>query len=223
MSRCQGRICRRSLVRVKSPAVTARLTELWALIFASASASSLPMISTWTENQCRNAEQPASWSAVNLVESRATPRLALSGLCRLRTALESRKIGTGVSLRVLFTDHSLLPLRGGHREHARKCSTASPTAKTTCSQITAELPGVSQRHCPICALQQTAASLFHERHGDHLYIFVDSSVVPDTDSSKAVCVSTRSAEEQDVSPPGTRELKSSGGSRPPPCRRPTRY
>ncbi|XP_054933470.2 uncharacterized protein [Dermacentor andersoni] len=54
--------------------------------------------------------------------------------------------------------------------------------------ITTELPGVSKRRSPTCALQQTAASLLHEDHGGNLQIYVDGSVMPDTGSSTAACV-----------------------------------
>lgn len=77
------------------------------------------------------------------------------------------------------------------------------------------------RHSPTCALQQTASSLLHQKHGDHLHIFVDDSVVPDKLNNGSLR-STCSAEEQAVSPLGTRELNSSGGTRPPPRCQPTR-
>ncbi|XP_072142920.1 uncharacterized protein [Dermacentor andersoni] len=54
--------------------------------------------------------------------------------------------------------------------------------------ITTELPSVSKRRSPTCALQQTAASLLHEDHGGNLQIYVDGSVMPDTGSSTAACV-----------------------------------
>ncbi|XP_065294842.1 uncharacterized protein [Dermacentor albipictus] len=54
--------------------------------------------------------------------------------------------------------------------------------------ISTELPGVSKNRSPTCALQQTAASLFQERLEDHLHIFVDGSVIPETGSSTAACV-----------------------------------
>ncbi|XP_054920212.1 uncharacterized protein [Dermacentor andersoni] len=54
--------------------------------------------------------------------------------------------------------------------------------------ISTELPGVSKNRSPTCALQQTAASLLQERLGDHLHIFFDGSVIPETGSSTAACV-----------------------------------
>ncbi|XP_070377151.1 uncharacterized protein [Dermacentor albipictus] len=54
--------------------------------------------------------------------------------------------------------------------------------------ILTELPSVSKNRSPSCALQQTAASLLQERHGDLLHIFVDGSVIPETGSSTAACV-----------------------------------
>ncbi|XP_050027831.1 uncharacterized protein [Dermacentor andersoni] len=56
--------------------------------------------------------------------------------------------------------------------------------------ITTELPGVSKRRSPTCALQQTAASLLYEDHGGHLQTYVDGSVMPDTGLSTAACVVT---------------------------------
>ncbi|XP_072141274.1 uncharacterized protein [Dermacentor andersoni] len=54
--------------------------------------------------------------------------------------------------------------------------------------LTTELPGVFKRRSPTCALQQTAASLLHEDHGEHLQTYVDGSVMPDSGSSTAACV-----------------------------------
>ncbi|XP_037572358.2 uncharacterized protein LOC119454525 [Dermacentor silvarum] len=54
--------------------------------------------------------------------------------------------------------------------------------------ITTELPGITKRRSPTCALQQTAASLLHEDLEGHLQVFVDGSVVPDTGSSTAACI-----------------------------------
>ncbi|XP_070387416.1 uncharacterized protein [Dermacentor albipictus] len=54
--------------------------------------------------------------------------------------------------------------------------------------ISTELPGVSKNRSPTCALQETAASLVQEKLGDHLHIFVDGSVIPETGSSTAACV-----------------------------------
>ncbi|XP_037579371.1 uncharacterized protein LOC119462097 [Dermacentor silvarum] len=51
-----------------------------------------------------------------------------------------------------------------------------------------ELPGITKRRSPTCALQQTAASLLHEDLEGHLQVFVDGSVVPDTGSSTAACI-----------------------------------
>lgn len=53
--------------------------------------------------------------------------------------------------------------------------------------IATELPGISKRRSPACALQQTAACLLDETLGDHLLVYVDGSVVPDTGSATAAC------------------------------------
>ncbi|XP_049523327.1 uncharacterized protein LOC125945532 [Dermacentor silvarum] len=53
--------------------------------------------------------------------------------------------------------------------------------------IATELPGTSKRRSPTCALQQTAACLLDETLGDHLLVYVDGSVVPDTGSATAAC------------------------------------
>ncbi|XP_070392586.1 uncharacterized protein [Dermacentor albipictus] len=54
--------------------------------------------------------------------------------------------------------------------------------------ISTGLPGDLKYRSATCALQQTASSLLQERLGDHLHIFVDGSVIPETGSSTAACV-----------------------------------